>query len=48
MMKGSKRFRIDKLDISDMGKVVKPDVYGALRNIEGRVEYLTTEGIRGA
>jgi hypothetical protein len=46
-MKGSKRFKIDKLDISDM-KGVKPDVYGPLRHIEGRDEYLNTEGIKGA
>lgn len=48
LMKGSKRFKIDKLDISDMGAKAKPDVYGALRNIEGREEYLNTEGIKGA
>jgi hypothetical protein len=27
---------------------VTPDVYGNLRNIEGRSEYITTEGIKGA
>lgn len=43
----SKRFIHDKLDISDIPKV-KPDVYGALRNIEGRSDYLNTEGIKGA
>jgi hypothetical protein len=43
----SKRFIHDKLDISDMPKV-KPDVYGPLRNIEGRSDYLNTEGIKGA
>lgn len=47
MIKGSKRFKRDKLDISDI-KGVKPDVYGFLRNIEGREEYLNTEGINGA
>jgi hypothetical protein len=43
----SKRYIHDKLDISDMQKV-KPDVYGPLRNIEGRTDYITTEGIKGA
>jgi hypothetical protein len=27
---------------------VSPDVYGALRHIEGRSDYITTEGIKGA
>ena len=43
----SKRFIHDKLDISDIPKV-RPDVYGALRHIEGRSDYLNTEGIKGA
>jgi len=43
----SKRFIHDKLDVSDIPKV-KPDVYGALRHIEGRSDYLNTEGIKGA
>jgi|LauGreDrversion4_2_1035121.scaffolds.fasta_scaffold2769547_1 hypothetical protein len=42
-----KRFLRDKLDISDI-EGVRPDVYGNLRNIEGRDEYLNTEGIKGA
>ena len=37
----------DKLDISDMAKV-KPDVYGHLKNIEGRGDYMNTDGIHGA
>lgn len=48
IMKGSKRFKVDKLDISDMGSKARPDVYGALRNIEGREDYLNTDGIEGA
>lgn len=43
----SKRFIHDKLDVSDIPKV-KPDVYGALRHIEGRSDYLNTDGIKGA
>ena len=27
---------------------VRPDVYGPLRHIEGRSDYITTEGIKGA
>jgi hypothetical protein len=37
----------DKLDISDITGV-KSDVYGKLRNIEGRNEYMNTDGIAGA
>ncbi len=47
MHRPSKRFLRDKLDISDITGV-KSDVYGKLRNIEGRNEYMNTDGIAGA
>jgi hypothetical protein len=44
MLRGPKRFVIDKLDISDIPGV-KSDVYGPLKNIEGRNDYMHTDGI---
>lgn len=44
---GQRRFQIDKLDISDIPGV-KPDTYGPLKHIEGRTDYMHTDGIAGA
>lgn len=47
MHRASKRFVRDKLDISDIAGV-KSNVYGRLKDIEGRHDYMNTDGIAGA
>jgi hypothetical protein len=47
MHRASKRFVRDKLDISDIAGV-KSNVYGKLKDIEGRQDYMNTNGIAGA